>query len=970
MNIEKQLSENIAGLLYLEQNELDNTKPFTELGLDSILGVELIKLVNKTHQLNLKTSKLYDYPTVKELAEYIESLQEESNATATSTSNKIESPIELAESDAETSEVFEIVSIQGKFEDGEEMVFTYHISIANNACLRDHLVFDHSVMPTDGYVELLYSTFREHFGIDQLDIQEVHIHNPLTAQAQKRYCLQLILKELSDGRIRFIIKSYPIDKGEEKLTIHTRGFVSVLESAEVDTISDDFSAKDLVVLSNEEILSFMSNIEGKGIYLDLLTTLAFGQEIAKGTIDITTEGVSDIAQLLDSSLGCAMKYAPYRIAQEKKKEIDKGVVYLPYRIASVQVFSPIRPDTYTCWVEVDQILEESILITFRVLNSLKEIQIKVCGLELTRVTAEQLSSSLVTIEEEPQIVDQKVKETSSGASSMDIAVVGMACRLPKAINKEVFWENLKKGIDAIEEIDTNRWGGFSWFDPDPHNEGTSYSKWGGFIEDSDKFDPLFFGISPGEAEIIDPQQRIFLEECWACIEDGGYTPSDLTNRRVGVFVGAGAGDYLQLMREHGSENQGAAFMGNSQAILAARISYFLNLKGPSLSIDTACSSSLVAIDRACKSIVSGESELAIAGGVSLLNTPIGQVWTSQVGMPSKSGRCKTFDVDADGIVSSEGVGVLLLKPLKKAVLDGDRVYGVIKGSGVNQDGKTNGITAPSAKSQSELEHSVYEKYNLDPNTITYIEAHGTGTKLGDPIEVDALTESFKKYTDKTHYCALGSVKTNIGHTGFTAGVAGVIKTLFMLKHKQFVPHIHYKKSNSEITLEGSPFYINTEFKKWKTKNESIRRAAISSFGFSGTNAHLVIEEYNQEPSNYQNNGPALVVLSAKDKDRLTDQVSNLLDYLKVNLNANLHDIAYTLQIGRAAMEERLAFVVSDLKHLNQKLLHYKKGNFDSLFMGNSKDDKNDFDLKGKARKKLYRYRITRQTVRITGSIMG
>lgn len=547
---------------------------------------------------------------------------------------------------------------------------------------------------------------------------------------------------------------------------------------------------------------------------------------------------------------------------------------------------------------------------------------------------------------------------------VDVAVVGMACRLPKAVDKEVFWENLKGGIDSIEEISPERWGDFSWYDPDPQHEGTSHSKWGGFIADVDKFDPLFFGISPREAEMMDPRQRIFLEECWKCLEDGGYAPHSLSNRQVGVFIGAGSGDYLELMRRQGLGYQGGAFTGSSQAILAARISYFLNLKGPSLSIDTACSSSLVALDRACKSIQLDESELALAGGVSLMNTPVGHIWASQVGMLSKDGRCKTFDDTADGMVPGEGVGVLLLKPLDKAVEDGDRIYGVIKGSEVNQDGKTSGITAPSAKSQSELQEKIYSKYHIHPETISYVEAHGTGTKLGDPIEVDALTECFRKHTDKIHYCALGSVKTNIGHTAMAAGVSGVIKTLLMLKHQQLVPHLHYRKINSEITLEDSPFYINTELKKWETEHNEPRRAAISSFGFSGTNAHVVIEEYREEfptsdatPSAFS---PCIVPLSARNEERLQAVVQNMANYLdnaSKTEELQLPDLAYTLQVGRESMEDRLALVVENIAELREQLINYQNGNRKHLLTGNVRKDNDNFIFEGNAGKSFIKTAI-------------
>ncbi|MEK1831002.1 polyketide synthase [Priestia megaterium] len=277
------------------------------------------------------------------------------------------------------------------------------------------------------------------------------------------------------------------------------------------------------------------------------------------------------------------------------------------------------------------------------------------------------------------------------------------------------------------------------------------------------------------------------------------------------------------------------------------MSYLLNLKGPSISINTACSSSLVALHLACESIHNRTSEMALAGGVSIMNTPDSYILTSQAGMLSADGRCRAFDQRANGFVPSEGVGIVMLKSLEAALEDGDHIYGVITGSGINQDGKTNGITAPSAPSQTALEQEVYDRYEINPETISYVETHGTGTKLGDPIEIDALTDGFRKYTTQTQYCAVGSVKTNIGHTLAAAGVAGLIKVLLCMKYQTLVPSIHYEKQNEHINFKDSPFYVNTETKPWKAEEGTPRTAAISSFGFSGTNAHVVIREAIEQP---------------------------------------------------------------------------------------------------------------------------
>ncbi|MCP4396442.1 MAG: SDR family NAD(P)-dependent oxidoreductase, partial [bacterium] len=514
-------------------------------------------------------------------------------------------------------------------------------------------------------------------------------------------------------------------------------------------------------------------------------------------------------------------------------------------------------------------------------------------------------------------------------------VIGMSGQFPQARTLAEFWDNLAHGRDCISEIPAERWSIPRYYHPDPQTPGKTYSKWLGALEDADRFDPLFFNISPAEAQFMDPQQRLFLENCWSCIEDAGVNPALLCESLCGVFVGCGSGDYVQSISTQGLNAQG--LLGSSASILSARISYFLDLKGPCMAIDTACSSSLVAIAEACNSLILQTSDLALAGGVCVLSGPSMHIMTAKAGMLSKDGRCFTFDERANGFVPGEGVGVMLLKRLSDAVRDHDHIHGVIRGWGVNQDGKTNGITAPSVNSQIALEKDVYRRFGIDPETISLVEAHGTGTQLGDPIEVEALIASFGSYTEKTDYCALGSVKSNIGHLLTAAGAAGVMKVLLALRHQKLPPTIHFETLNPHLKIEKSPFYINTTLQSWETTGGMPRRAAVSSFGFSGTNAHLVIEEYIPEmkrndiemrrscaPTPHH---PAIIVLSAKNEECLREQARRLLSAIeKQSFSDNdLADMAYTLQVGREAMEERLAMLVTSVEELEEKLKSFADG---------------------------------------------
>jgi acyl transferase domain-containing protein/SAM-dependent methyltransferase/acyl carrier protein len=506
-----------------------------------------------------------------------------------------------------------------------------------------------------------------------------------------------------------------------------------------------------------------------------------------------------------------------------------------------------------------------------------------------------------------------------------IAVIGMAGRFPDANDINEFWDNLASAKDSVREI--TRWNLDQFYDPDPRTPGKSPSKWGGFLAGIERFDPLFFNISPKEAELMDPQQRLFLEESWKALEDAGYSGRSLEGKKCGVFIGFSASDYEDILQDSGVAPDAYVFTGNSESILSARISYFLNLKGPAITVNTACSSSLTAIHLACESIRARTCDMAIAGGVQVMNTPDLYIKTGRAGMLSPAGKCKAFDNRADGFVPGEGVGIVVLKPLDTAVQERDHIYGVIIGSGMNQDGRSNGITAPSATSQTALECEVYSRDHIHPETITYVETHGTGTKLGDPIEVHALTDAFRIYTDKKQYCALGSVKTNIGHTLAAAGAAGFIKALLCLKHQTLVPSLHFKQPNEHIQFDSSPFYVNTKLKNWNPPPGIPRRAAVSSFGFSGTNVHMVIEEYLPAPPllDVQQPGMHLAVLSAGTRETLKNHARKLIDFLGKTRKISLADAAYTMQRGREAMEHRLAFTASTLAEVKEKLSAYLEG---------------------------------------------
>ncbi|MFI8356847.1 SDR family NAD(P)-dependent oxidoreductase [Streptomyces cyaneofuscatus] len=499
-----------------------------------------------------------------------------------------------------------------------------------------------------------------------------------------------------------------------------------------------------------------------------------------------------------------------------------------------------------------------------------------------------------------------------------IAVIGLSTRYAGAGSPDALWRLLAEGECAVTEVPPERWRPEDYYDPDPRTPGRTNSRWGAFVKDVAAFDPLFFHLSGREAERMDPQQRLFLEGCWNALEDSGYAGDSLAGSSCGVFVGTPASDYPSESQRSGPDADAQVLLGNDTSILASRISYLLDLRGPSVALNTACSSSLVALDLACQAIRSGQCEMALAGGVCLFVGPGFYVSASKAGMLSPRGRCSAFDQDADGFVPGEGCGVVVLKSLDAALRDGDHIRGVILGSAVNQDGKSNGITAPSSRAQTEVQLQAYEQAGINPRTISLIEAHGTGTALGDPIEIEALTRSFARFTDEREFCAIGSVKSNLGHTGQAAGVAGLIKCLLAFEHEQIPPTLHFSAPNQRITFAETPFRPVTSLQPWPRREDAPRRAAVSSFGYSGTNAHVVVEEppapAPAASAPAASDRPQLVLVSARTEDALRRRLEDLGAWLDARGAAyRLEDIAHTLHEGRKHFEMRVA-LVADTTH--------------------------------------------------------
>ncbi|MBR8830412.1 MAG: 2-succinylbenzoate--CoA ligase [Chroococcopsis gigantea SAG 12.99] len=615
-------------------------------------------------------------------------------------------------------------------------------------------------------------------------------------------------------------------------------------------------------------------------------------EYLEGSLNVVGEWQQEIKTIKSDAI-------PPETHSENKGNLNKIAIWLVNKIAQ------------NIGVEPREINVKEPLISYG-LDSLQAIRLSA---ELEDWLGVKLSPTLAydypTIEVLADYLSQGNRESQTFTRKFigdQIAIVGMSCRFPSANNPQEFWQLLTTGSDAIT-LNSSRW---------------SEPTWGGFIEDIDKFDANFFGISGREASEIDPQQRLLLETTWTALEGGGINPLSLAGSRTGVFVGISSQDYSQIRLQKSLETNPYVGTGNAHSIAANRLSYSLDLRGPSLAVDTACSSSLVAVHLALQSLQTGECEGAIVGGVNiLLSSELTQTFTKS-GMMAGDGRCKTFSAAADGYVRGEGCGVVILKPLSQAIKDGNPILGVIRGSAINQDGRSNGLTAPNGQAQQAVIRQALANAVVNPSEVSYVEAHGTGTALGDPIEVNSLKNVYT-IDRRDASLLLGSVKANIGHLESAAGIAGLIKVILSLQHETIPPQLHLDRVNPYIDLENTPISIPTVLQPWRRQDHKPLIAGVSSFGFGGTNAHVIVEAWKPQSesvgfSEDRNIERPLHILgiSAKSPQAVEDVIKNYRYYL-AHTSSNLQDITYTANTGRAHFPYRLAIVGESKEEILEKL---------------------------------------------------
>lgn len=518
-----------------------------------------------------------------------------------------------------------------------------------------------------------------------------------------------------------------------------------------------------------------------------------------------------------------------------------------------------------------------------------------------------------------------------------IAVVGLGCRFPGAEHPQAYWQLLQQQQNAITEVPPDRWD-WKKYDSAPAQASPPQTRYGGFLPHLLEFDAPFFRIAPREATSLDPQQRLLLEVSWEALEQAGLAADRLVGSATGVFVGICSIDYWQrLLSQHPDEIDAYLSTGNTHSLAAGRISYVMGFTGPSLAIDTACSSSLVAIHSACQSLRSRECDLALAGGVNRILEPATHINFSRARMLSSTGQCRSFDAAADGFVRSEGCGVVVLRRWRDAVERGDRIEAVILGSAVNHDGRSSGLTVPNGVAQQALIRQALQQSRVEPSQVDYIETHGTGTALGDPIEVNALGEVFNAGRRANHPLILGSVKTNIGHSEAAAGMAGLIKAILALQHQEIPANLHFQIPNPQIDWPALSVKVPTDPIPWPARSTP-RIAGVSAFGFNGTNAHIVLADraldtpinistspHNLIPSDQHPSSPYLFLLSAKTEPALHQLILLYLNHLSHHPSLSVANVCYTTQVGRSHFNHRLAILTDSLFGLQQKLTQIANG---------------------------------------------
>ena len=994
----------VAGVLYLGENQVLNDKKFADMGLDSILAVELVKRINSEVGLNIPSATLYSYPTVQQLATHIAGLRLNEPPGETSSQHTRVAPV-LSQNESsewsipltptDPSEIQNprrsvrrtLIRGSGTISDLELSagdleapdpgavqirVEASSVMLADLLCLRGFYptmpeypftpgfeVTGTIVAVGNGVTE--YKPGDRIFGLTGARLgghsDRVNIDGRLICRTPAR----LSSAEACTLPVSFLTAYHALFNvgrlaAGDRILIHSAASCTGLMAIQLANrvgaeIFATVGAENKIAYLRQLGLHFVFNYQSPQLFKEIDTaTQQRGFDLIlnmlSGSVrDQSLELLSPGGRFLDLAVG-GLKMTP--LAGISSLSDNQAYFGVDCRRLCLR-----QPDYVSRSLsQLVELVERGELAPLPISRrfALSEIQLAYSAVEsretIGRVILLPKEKDSQTVGDERPTTPQAVRAVeqslaeSAERPSVDsvpdlrrsvfepIAIIGMSGRFPGAQDLDQFWENLAGGKSSIQAGETRfpAWAGRD-------NAGQF---WGGFLDGHDEFDAGFFQIARSEAEVMDPQHRLFLQEAWHALENAGYAPAELAARAGGIFVGVCPSEYYSQIKELNAH----ALPGNLGSGLAGRLAYILDWSGPCLAIDTACSSASSAIHLACMSLSRGECEFALAGGVHVLAGPKVFQATGLMGLLSSSGCCRTFDESADGWVVSEGVGAVVLKRLDDALRDGDHIHGIIRGSGMNQDGSKNGLIAPKAASQTALQRQVYEESGINPESIDYIEAHGLSSRLGDEIELLALNQTFSHFTEKREFCVVGSLKPNIGHSVAASGMAMLFKVLLALRHEKLPPQLGLEQVNENLGFGTGPFCLKPDLSDWSRQEGKLRRAAINVLSASGTNCHLVVEENLREKRNQGRTDlppqPVLLVLSARDSDRIREAAANLLRFLESHEDLALVDLAFTLQVGRQPMEERLAWTASSLVEARDKLRSFINNEAGSrVFCGNA-----------------------------------
>ncbi|MEU4876999.1 amino acid adenylation domain-containing protein [Streptomyces sp. NPDC021608] len=885
-----ELTDEIAALLGVPAGQVEPDAEWTELGFDPVTLAALAERLNDRYGLALTTAALVSQPTVRELAENVLAQPGEQANAPEAKAQTDPHPLLHGVVPLESGAAYET-----RF-DGDE------------SYLRDHLVRGARVLPGVAHVELARAAAAAWFG--EPAGQRVRLED--LVWLRPAFCgpdgleLRVTVRQTADGA------EFGIAPPQDDDRPYCQGRVRLVEDRDGDG-EDEPDA-----LGAVQAGCTGGEVTAARIY-ELFAR--FGQEYGPAQQSLTglrtgtdaAERPQALAELrlpasADPLAGCLLHPAVLDGALQATAglwlgadgEVDgSSKPALPFAVEQVDV-RRATPDRAMAWVRFRPGSGPAAarpLLDVTVFDERGRVCVELSGLS-TRALPELAAAP-----------PRERSEASQAGAGFDIAVIGVAGRYPEAADLDEFWENLRSGRDSVRRVPAERWTRPQW--------AAEADLWGGFLDDVDLFDPLFFRISQREAEHLDPHERLFLECAHHVLEDAGYTGELLerTSGGVGVFTGVMYQDYQLYGAQAQDRGQAVALSGSASSV-ANRVSFVNGFTGPSMAVDTMCSSSLTAIHLACEAIRSGQCGAALAGGVNVTAHPNKYLMLAQRNYLSSDGRCRSFGAGGDGYVPGEGVGAVLLKPLDRALADGDHIHAVVKGTALNHGGRTNGYTVPSPAAQGRVVGRALAASGVDPRSVGYIEAHGTGTALGDPIEIAGLAKAFQEAGAAPEQCAIGSVKSNIGHAESAAGIAGFTKVLLQLRHRELVPSLHATTLNPHIDFPRTPLRVQRSLEPWRRpvvvdggpSHSLLRTAGVSSFGAGGSNAHVVLTEYElPQPQPGPVDRPTLLVLSARTEAQLVEQARRLEARLAELTEADMPGVAWTLQTGRVALEERLAF---------------------------------------------------------------